>query len=120
MVLSLHILKLIKTRLVLCCDSGKIVATSNMMFEFTYVMTMRNIVAIETFLAISESKVNYVATKKFDSQVNLCRDIQNIVVIMFFSSRNIGYLQFYRDIVKLCHDRVSCYFQKADSILVVT
>ena len=71
------------------------------MFKFTYVATMRNIVAIETFLAISESKVDYVAT-------------------MFFSSRNIGYLQFYRDIDKLCRDRLSCDFQKADSILVVT
>ena len=37
-------------------------ATSNVMFKFTYVTTMRNIIATETFLAISESKVDYVAT----------------------------------------------------------
>ena len=90
MVLSRHILKLITTRLVLCCDRGKIVTTSNVMFKFTFVVTMRNIVAIETFLAIFESKVDYVATErsyvaterryvttqKFDAQVNLCLDIQ--------------------------------------------
>ena len=46
------------------------------MFKFTYVATMRNIVATENFLAISESKVDYVATQKFDTQVNLCHNIQ--------------------------------------------
>ena len=64
MVLSRHILKLITTRLVLCCDIGKIVATSNVMFKFTYVTTMRNIITTETFLAISESKIDYVAKQK--------------------------------------------------------
>ena len=49
--------------------------TSNVMFKFTYVTTMRNIVEIETFLAISESKVDYVTTQKFDAQLNLRRDI---------------------------------------------
>ena len=39
------------------------------MFKITYV-------AKETFLALSESKVDYVVTQKFDAQVNLCRDIQ--------------------------------------------
>ena len=77
--MSRHILKLIKTRSILCCDIAKIVATSNMMLKFTYVATMINIVATETFLAISESKFNYVATQKFDAQVNLCRDIQKIL-----------------------------------------
>ena len=62
MVMSRHILKLIKTMLVLCCDKAKIVATSNVMFKFTHVATMRNIVVIETFLEISEFKVDYVAT----------------------------------------------------------
>ena len=45
------------------------------MFKFTYVVT-------ETVFAIYESKVDYVAThrkyvgtRKFDAQVNLCRDI---------------------------------------------
>ena len=76
-------MKLIITRSVLCCDRGKIVATSNVMFKFTYVATMRNIVTTKTFLAVSGSKVDYVATQrkyvaiqKFDAQVNLCRDIQ--------------------------------------------
>ena len=69
LILCHDILKLIKTRSVLCCDRGKIVATSNVMFKFTYVATMRNIVAIETFLAISESKVDYVMTQK-----KVCRD----------------------------------------------
>ena len=36
--------------------------TSNVMFKFTYVATLRNIVAIETFLAVSGSKVDYVMT----------------------------------------------------------
>ena len=61
----------------------KFVVTSNVMFKFTYVATMRNIIAIETFLTISESKVDYVvtqrkyvATQKFDAQVNQCCDIQ--------------------------------------------
>ena len=40
----------------------KFVATSNVMFKFTYVATMRNIVTTETFLKISESKVDYVTT----------------------------------------------------------
>ena len=60
----------------------KFVVTSNVMFKFTYVATMRNIVALETFLTIYESKVDYVvthrkyvATQKFDAQVNLCCDI---------------------------------------------
>ena len=54
----------------------KLVTTSNLMFKFTYVAT-------ETVFAISESKVDYVAThrkyvetRKFDARVNLCRDIQ--------------------------------------------
>ena len=54
----------------------KFVTTSNVMFKFTYVAT-------ETVFAISESIVNYVAThrqyvgtRKFDAQVNLCHDIQ--------------------------------------------
>ena len=83
MVMSRHIFKLIKTRFVLCCDRANNVGTSNVMFKFTYVATMRNIVATETFLAISESKVHYVvaqskcvATQKFDAQVNLYRDLQ--------------------------------------------
>ena len=63
MVMSRHIFKLIKTRFVLCCDKTNIVVTSNVIFKFTYVATMRNIVAIETFLAISKSKVHYVATQ---------------------------------------------------------
>ena len=61
----------------------KFVATSNVMFKFSYVVTMRNIVVTKTFLAISKSKVDYVATqrkyvmtRKFDAQVNLCCDIQ--------------------------------------------
>ena len=76
MVLSRHIFKLIKTRLVLCYDTGKIGMTSNVMFKLNYVATMRNIVATETFLAIFESKVDYVVTQKFDAQVNLCHNIQ--------------------------------------------
>ena len=54
----------------------KFVTTSNVMFKFTYVAT-------ETIFAIFESKVDYVAThrkyvetRKFDAQVNLCRNIQ--------------------------------------------
>ena len=62
--MSQHILKLIITRSVLCCDRGKIVATSNLMFKFTCVATLRNIVVTETFLAVSESKVDYVATQR--------------------------------------------------------
>ena len=64
MIPSRHILKLIITRLVLCGDRGKIVATSNVIFKFTYVETLRNIVTTKTFLAVSGSKVDYVATQR--------------------------------------------------------
>ena len=65
------------------------------MFKFTYVATMRNIVMTETFLAISESKVDYVTTQKFDAQVNLCCDIQKYCrnnVFLFLKHRLITIL----------------------------
>ena len=85
---------------------------------------MRNIVAIETFLTISESKVDYVttqrryvATQKFDAQVNLCRDIQKYCRDNVFLSINIGYFQLCCDIDKLCHDRLSYNFQRLNQSL---
>ena len=64
------ILKSIITRSVYCCDRVKIVMTKTVMFKCTYVATMRNIVATETFLA-----------KSFSSQLGRereknCRDVE--------------------------------------------
>ena len=49
----------------------------------------------ETFLAIFESKVNYVATQrkyvmtqKLDAQINLCRDIKKKIAIKVFFQKH--------------------------------